>query len=96
VTKEYNEKWAVLWNEIDIEGAEFFKSQGGQILPFADAEAERWIKAAQPVIEDFKKDLISKGYKAEEVGGWLSFIRERIEYWKGQEKAAKIPTVFQY
>lgn len=96
VTKAYNEKWAVLWNDIDIEGAEYFKGQGGQILPLADAEAARWVKAAEPVIADFKQDLASKGYKAEEIDGWIKYIKERIEYWKGQEKAAKIPTVYQY
>jgi endonuclease YncB( thermonuclease family) len=40
--------------------------------------------------------MVSKGYKAGEVDGWLSFIAERIEYWKAQEKAKKIPTPFSY
>ena len=40
--------------------------------------------------------MVSKGYKAQEVDGWISFLRERIEYWKGQEKARKIPTAYQY
>ena len=30
------------------------------------------------------------------VVGWLSYIKERIEYWKGQEKAKKIATVYKY
>ena len=64
--------------------------------PISDAESARWVKAAQPVIADFKKDMVSKGYKAAEVDGWISFIRERIEYWKAQEKAQKIPTAYQY
>ena len=54
------------------------------------------MKAAQPVVADFKKDMVSKGYKAAEVDSWLGFIKERIEYWKGQEKAKKVPTVYQY
>jgi TRAP-type C4-dicarboxylate transport system substrate-binding protein len=95
-SKEFTERWAVEWNNIDIEGREYFTKQGGQIIPISDAEAARWIKAAQPVIDDYKKDLLSKGYKAKEIDGWLSFVRERIEYWKGQEKAKKVPTAYQY
>jgi len=95
-SKEFTERWAVEWNNIDIEGREFFLKQGGQIIPISDAEAARWIKATEPVIDDYKKDLISKGYKAKEIDGWLSFVKERIEYWKGQEKAKNIPTAYQY
>ena len=95
-SKEFTERWEVEWNNIDIEGREYFTKQGGQIIPISDAEAARWIKAAQPVIDDYKKDLLSKGYKAKEIDGWLSFVRERIEYWKGQEKAKKVPTAYQY
>jgi TRAP-type transport system periplasmic protein len=96
VTEEYINKWAALWNEIDLEGAEFFKDKGGQIQPLADAEAERWVKAVQPVIDDFKASLTSKGYKNQEIEDWLKFIRQNIKYWMGQEKAAKIPTLYQY
>jgi TRAP-type C4-dicarboxylate transport system substrate-binding protein len=95
-SKEFFERWAVEWNNIDIEGREYFTKQGGQIIPISDAEAARWIKAAQPVIDDYKKDLLSKGYKAKEIDGWLSFVKERIEYWKGQEKVKNIPTAYQY
>jgi TRAP-type C4-dicarboxylate transport system substrate-binding protein len=95
-SKEFTERWEVEWNNIDIEGREYFTKQGGQIIPISDAEAARWIKAAEPVIDDYKKDLLSKGYKANEIDSWLSFVKERIEYWKGQEKAKNIPTAYQY
>lgn len=94
--KEFIERWAVEWNAIDIEGREFLKSNGGQIVPLSDAEASRWVKASEPVVAGFKKDLISKGYTEKEVDSWLKFIQERIQYWKGQEKAKKIPTAYQY
>jgi TRAP-type transport system periplasmic protein len=95
-SRDFLEQWAVEWNNIDIEGREFVKSQGGQVIPLSDAEGARWAKAAEPVVGEFKKDLVSKGYKAAEVDGWISFIKERIEYWRGQEKAKNIPTAFQY
>ncbi len=94
--RDYIETWAIEWNNIDIEGADFFKKQGGQIINLTDAEGARWVKAAEPVVAEFKKDLMSKGHKADEVDSWVSFIKERIEYWKGQEKARKVQTVYQY
>jgi hypothetical protein len=39
---------------------------------------------------------MGKGYQAAEIDGWLSYIKERIEYWKGQEKAKNIATVYKY
>jgi TRAP-type transport system periplasmic protein len=95
-SKDFVEEWALSWNGIEIEGKEFFLKQGGQIVSITDEEANRWVKVVQPVIADFKKDLVSKGYKAEEVDSWLSFIRERVDYYKGQEKAKKIPSAYQY
>ncbi len=94
--KEFLPRWAVEWNNIDIEGREYFLKQGGQVIDLPDAESAKWIKASEPVLGDFKQDLVSKGYKAGEIDGWLSFIKERIEYWKGQEKAKKVPTAYQY
>jgi len=95
-SKEYRYKFAVQWNEVDIEGVEFLKSQGGQLIPLSDAEAVKWVNAAQPVIADFKKDLVPKGYTEKEVDAWLAFTKERIEYWKGQEKANNLPRAYQY
>ena len=95
-TKEFLGRWAVEWNKIDIEGREYFTKLGGQVLPVSDAEQAKMVKAVEPVIVDYKKDLVSKGFKAAEVDGWVSFIKERIEYWKAQEKAQKIPTVYSY
>ncbi|OPY66272.1 MAG: 2,3-diketo-L-gulonate-binding periplasmic protein YiaO precursor [Syntrophorhabdus sp. PtaU1.Bin002] len=96
VSQSYVEKMAVGFNNVDIQGRDFFIKQGGKMIPISDAESAKWIKAVQPVIAQYKKDMTSKGYKAAEVDGWLNFIKERIEYWKGKEKANKIPTPFKY
>ncbi len=93
---DYKERWAVQWNEIEIEGVQFLKSQGGQLVPLTDAESARWMNAARPVIAEFKKDLMSKGYSEKEIDSWLAFVKERIEYWKTQEKARKVPTPYEY
>jgi TRAP-type C4-dicarboxylate transport system substrate-binding protein len=95
-SREFIERWTVEWNNIDIEGREYFKSNGGKIESVADADSAKWVKAVQPVIDDYKKDVISKGSKAGDVDEWIGFINKRIQYWKGQEKAKNIPTTFQY
>jgi TRAP-type C4-dicarboxylate transport system substrate-binding protein len=95
-SKEFIERWTVEWNNIDIEGRDFFKSNGGKIESVLDADSPKWVKAVQPVIDDYKKDLISKGNKAGDVDEWIGFVNKRIQYWKSQEKAKNIPTTFQY
>ena len=71
---------------MDIEGRDLFKSVGGQIINLSDAEAEKWKKAVEPVLDSYKKDMVSKGYKEADVDGWVKFIRERIDYWAKEEK----------
>ena len=95
-SKEFLERWAVEWNKIDIEGRDFFTKLGGQVITVSDAEQAKMVKAVEPVIADYKKDLVGKGHKAAEVDTWVSFVKERIEYWKAQEKAQKIPTAYSY
>jgi TRAP-type C4-dicarboxylate transport system substrate-binding protein len=95
-SKEFVERWTVEWNNIDIGGREFFLQQGGRIETIPDADNPKWIKAVRPVIEDYKKDLVSKGYKASEIDDWIRFVDSRIVYWKGQERAKKIPTSYEY
>jgi hypothetical protein len=46
------------------------------------------------VIADYKKTMISKGYKETEIDEWLKFIKERIGYWKKEQKARKIASPF--
>lgn len=67
---------------------------GGQILPLSNAEAARWIKAVEPVMTAYKKDMVSKGHKGTDVDSWVSYIRERIEYWRKEEKKRGIAAPF--
>jgi len=95
-SKEFIERWTVEWVKIDISGMNFFKNKGGIVFPISEEDNYKWIKAVQPVIDDYKKDVISKGYKVAEVDEWIGFVNKRIQYWRGEEKARKIPLVFQY
>jgi TRAP-type C4-dicarboxylate transport system substrate-binding protein len=91
---ETKDKQGALWNEMDIEGTDLFKSQGGQIIPLSDSEAAKWIKAVEPVVGDYKKNMIGKGYKDAEVDAWVKYIKERTDYWKGEEKKRGIAAPF--
>ena len=95
-SKEFTERWTVEWNNIDIEGREFLLKQGGRIDYVPEADNPKWIRAVRPVIEDYKKDLVSKGHQAGDVDEWIRYVDSRIVYWTGQEKAKKIPTSYQY
>jgi hypothetical protein len=69
VAAEVKEKTFVSRNESDIRGREFLKSQGGHIIEPSYAETVRWIKAAEPMVEAYKKELVSKGFSAKEIDG---------------------------
>jgi TRAP-type C4-dicarboxylate transport system substrate-binding protein len=92
---EARERQGALWNEMDREGTDAFKSQGGQVIPLSDAEVSKWTKAVEPVIAEYRKAMVAKGQKETEIDGWLKFIGERIEHWKKEEKQRKIPTPFE-
>jgi len=94
IAVETKDKQGALWNQMDIEGVDAFKSQGGQIIPLSDAEVAKWIKAVEPVIGDYKKSMAAKGYKEADVDGWLKYIGDRIDYWKKQQQERKIAAPF--
>ena len=94
VALEAKEKQAALWNEMDIEGRDVFKAKGGQVFTLSDAEAAKWIKAVQPIFAGYKKTMAAKGFKEAEVDSWLSYIKERISYWKAEEKKRGVAAPF--
>jgi TRAP-type C4-dicarboxylate transport system substrate-binding protein len=94
VSSETREKQALLWNQMDIEGRDLFVSKGGQMISLPDAEAAKWIKAVEPVIGEYKKSMVPKGFKEAEVDNWLKYIKERIAYWTKEQKDKKVPSPF--
>jgi len=42
VSLEFHEKYAIVSNEMDIDGVAFLKKHGGQVIHLSDAEAKRW------------------------------------------------------
>jgi TRAP-type C4-dicarboxylate transport system substrate-binding protein len=94
VSSETREKQALLWNQMDIEGRDLFKSKGGQMISLSDAEAAKWIDAVEPVVGQYKKSMVPKGFKEAEVDNWLKYIKQRIAHWKKEQEQRKVPAPF--
>lgn len=89
---EYQERFALMWNEIDLEGLAFAREKGVKYLELSEQEAARWQKAVEPVIADWTKSIGTKGYKEADAKGWVAFMRERIKYWTAKQIEYKIPS----
>jgi len=94
VASAAREKQAALWDQMDIEGMDLFKSKGGEVISLSDAEAAKWIKAVEPVIADYKKSMVTKGFKEAEVDSWVKYIKERIGYWQKEQKKRGLRSAF--
>jgi hypothetical protein len=55
-------------------------------LEIPPEELGSWKELAGNVVNDFTESLVAAGHSEEEVEGWLSFIKERIEYWSEKQK----------
>jgi TRAP-type transport system periplasmic protein len=91
---EWREKYAMGTQELDIEGIAALKAQGGQVTFLSDDESKKWVKAVEPVIASYAKELTSQGYKQDEVDAYFKYIQERIGYWAAKEKEKGIPKSF--
>ncbi len=62
--KEINAEFALkhgqAWDESDEEGLEFFKSKGGEVISQSDAEAIKWAKQAESVVDEYIKTVAEK------------------------------------
>ncbi len=65
IITEINKEWVVkhgeAWDESDKEGAEFFKSKGGELISLDAAEMARWKKAVAPILDGFVAGLKKEG-----------------------------------
>jgi len=87
---EYRERFALMWNEIDFDGMDFASQKGLEIIQLAPEEVARWKKLTDPVIEGYTKDMVGKGYPEKEVRGWITYLRERIDYWTKKQIGYRI------
>ena len=84
----------MVWNDLELAGKEFGSRKVVKYIELSSEEVTRWQKAVEPVIENYKKYMVNKGYSDAEVRGWIEFLRDRIEYWtkKQIDMGIKSPT----
>lgn len=89
---EYQERFALMWNEIDMEGKDYAKTKDVKYLELSEQEGARWQAAVEPVLADYVKAMVGKGHQEAEVKGWIAYMKERIKYWTGKQMEYKIPS----
>jgi TRAP-type C4-dicarboxylate transport system substrate-binding protein len=89
---EYKERYILTWNAIDFVGKAFGLSKGVEIIELPSSELPKWQAAVKPVIEDYVKRLVGKGFSEAEVRGWITFLRERADYWTKKQITLRIPS----
>ena len=89
---EYKERFALMWNSIDFDGKEFAAEKGVEFIDLSDDQVEKWKAATEPVVDNYIKDMTSKGYSESEVRSWISYLRERIDFWTKKQIEYRIPS----
>jgi TRAP-type C4-dicarboxylate transport system substrate-binding protein len=78
---QYQERYALMWNEIELTGKAFGVQHGVKFIDLSEQEAARWQKAVEPVIDNYTKSMVGKGYKEAEVKEWIEYMKDRNKYW---------------
>jgi len=89
---EYRERYALMWNQIEFGGKIFGAAKGMEFIDISGEEAARWVKAVQVVIDNHVKKMVGKGFSESEVRGWISFLKERNEYYTKKQIEYRIPS----
>lgn len=89
---EYRERYALMWNEIEFAGKNFGANKGVEYIELSDAEAGKWKKAVEAAIDGYIKMMVGKGFSESEVRGWISFMRERLDYYTKKQIEYRIPS----
>ena len=80
------------WNAIDFIGKAFGLSKGVEFIELPPDELPKWQAAVRPVIEDYVKRMVTKGFSEPEVRSWISFLRERSDYYTKKQITLRIPS----
>jgi TRAP-type C4-dicarboxylate transport system substrate-binding protein len=89
---EYKERYILMWNAIDFVGKKFGLSKGVEFIELPASELPKWQAAVEPVIANYVKKMVKKGYSEAEVKGWIKFLRDRSNFWTKKQMALRIPS----
>jgi TRAP-type transport system periplasmic protein len=77
----FEEKFATMWNEIDIDGKKLGMVTGLKFIELPREEIAKWKKAVEPVVDKYVKSMVAAGYQEKETRELINYARMRIEYW---------------
>jgi TRAP-type C4-dicarboxylate transport system substrate-binding protein len=89
---EYKERYILMWNAIDFVGKAFGMKKGVTIIELPQSELPKWQAAVEPVIDDYVKRMVGKGFSKADVRGWITFLRERSDFWTKKQISLRIPS----
>ena len=89
---EYKQRYILTWNAIDFVGRAFGLSKGVEIIELPPSELQVWQAAVLPIIDDYVKRMVDKGFAEAEVKGWITFLRERSDFWTRKQIELRIPS----
>jgi TRAP-type C4-dicarboxylate transport system substrate-binding protein len=90
---EYKDRYILMWNTVDFVGKAYGVEKGVEFIELSPQEAARWQAAVKPVIDNYVKNIVNKGYSEAEARAWIKFIHDRIDYWTKKQIALRIPSV---
>ncbi|MCX5810057.1 MAG: TRAP transporter substrate-binding protein [Proteobacteria bacterium] len=79
MSKEYIEKYAAMWDDIEKSGKAYLIKRGNKIISLSNEEQARWVEKAQPIFDDYVKKMKEKGLPGEEA---LKFARDYLKPFK--------------
>lgn len=66
INEEWIERMGKLWDELDKEGKDVFLQKGGKVVVLSKEENARWTEKLRPILDDYAKDMKSKGLPGDE------------------------------
>ena len=76
INNEWVEKMGRLWDELDKEGKDVFIQKGGKVTVLSKEENARWQARLRPILDDYTKNMKSKGLPGEEA---LQFCQDYLK-----------------
>jgi TRAP-type C4-dicarboxylate transport system substrate-binding protein len=92
VAAKYQPQSAVKWNEVNVLGFQQAISQGAEFITLPADEAARWKAAVAPVMDNYIKKMVGKGFTEQQAKDQIAFIKDRMAYWDQQQITQKIPS----
>ncbi len=85
IFKETDEKYtpvfAKVWDDLEIKAREYSEKQGHTFVKLSDAEAARWAKAIEPVLDEYVVYADGKGLPGQK---YVDFVRQDVDKCKKQ------------